>query len=150
MCEAKTLSRLWPLVQSSSNQRERWRAGELVLAIGGEGVVAEFLKKLPSTKGVAYEPEELEGYAKRMGQMKPLPKELLRAQLSSPNWWQRVIALRFFERKGDQSDLKAMKRLVNDAAGVNGEHWDAKMTVGKVAKNSVEYLDQSLKTDKSS
>lgn len=138
----KTITRLWPLVQSSSNQRERWRAGELVLAIGGDKVLDEFLKRLPTGADVTYEPEELEGYAKRMGQMIPLPVARLRALLGSDQWWQRVIALRFFERKGSSSDLPALQRITKDSTAVKGKHWDAGTTVGKIATSAAQSLRQ--------
>lgn len=138
----KTIVRLWPLVQSTINPRERWRAGELVLAIGGDKVLDEFLSRLPSKSDVAYEPEELEGYAKRMGQMVPLPVAKLRALLNSEQWWSRVIALNFFERKGNASDLSAVRKLTGDSTVVKGKHWEATMTVGKIATSAAEVLRQ--------
>src|SRR5690606_9589249 len=57
---------MWPLVQSSQNEmlpkRLRWRAGELVLTLGGPAIVSDFLARLPAGPGVEYEPEELGGY----------------------------------------------------------------------------------------
>ena len=101
----KAIPPMWPLVADAEKQRQRWRAGELVLTIGGSSVLSEFFAKLPSGGEVKYEPEELDGYAARMGQMTPLPTAVATAQLSSPNWWGRVIALNFFERKGTDADV---------------------------------------------
>ena len=101
----KAIPPMWPLVTDAEKQRQRWRAGELVLTIGGSNVLSEFFAKLPSGGEVKYEPEELDGYAARMGQMTPLPTAVATAQLSSPNWWGRVIALNFFERKGTDADV---------------------------------------------
>ena len=132
----EALPKLWPLVQQSSKekQRLRWRAGELVLAIGGSSVVGNFFAKLPADAG--YAPEELEGYATRMGQMTPLPTTTVRGQLNSGSWWNRVIALRFFERKGSKDDLKRMKSLAGDGAKVKGPRWGKLKTVGQVAKEA--------------
>ncbi len=135
---------LWPLVQNAKDQRLRWRAGELVLAIGGNDVVQDFFAKLPSSAGVEYAPEELEGYATRMSQMTPPPTDFLRTQLASPNWWNRVIALRYFERKGVPSDIAQMQPLTNDSAVVTGPHWADHSTVGTVATDAIKNLRQRL------
>ncbi len=127
---------MWPLVANAQDQRLRWRAGELVLAIGGSGIVEEFFAKLPGGD-VAYEPEELDGYASRMGQMTPLPSALAAAQLASPDWWDRVIALKFFQRKGGPADLARLQSLAADAAPVHGKNWAPETTVGKVAQEAM-------------
>jgi hypothetical protein len=140
----KAIPPMWPLVQDAQKQRLRWRAGELVLAIGGNAVLSEFFAKLPGGADVAYEPEELEGYALRMGQMAPLPTAIAGAQLASPDWWDRVIALHFFERKGSQSDVAVISRLLGDTTAVKGKNWDPGMTVGKVAKEALDGLRERL------
>ncbi|MEZ4288479.1 MAG: hypothetical protein R3A47_10110 [Polyangiales bacterium] len=105
------IPRLWPLVQATGctstpcsasaelAQRLRWRAGELVLAIGGATIVRDVLNRLPAARGVYYEPGELAGYAMRMSQMTPPPTSVMRAEFGSADWWKRVIALRFIERR---------------------------------------------------
>ena len=140
----KAIPPMWSLVQNAQNPRLRWRAGELVLAIGGNEVVAEFLGKLPRGRDIGYLPEELEGYATRMGQMNPLPRGTLREQLSSPDWWNRVLALTFFERKGGQSDIALLRRLVGDTTPVKGKGWEQGHTVGKSAKNAIAALSKRL------
>jgi hypothetical protein len=140
----KAIPAMWPLVQDAAKQRQRWRAGELVLAIGGSAVLAEFFSKLPTAADVAYEPEELEGYALRMGQMTPLPSAVATAQLSSPDWWDRVIALYFFERKGSDADAAQLSRLISDTTPVKGKHWNPGTTVGKVAKQALDGLRERL------
>jgi hypothetical protein len=136
----RALSAMWPLVQSAENQRLRWRAGELVLVIGGAAVLPEFFAKLPGGD-VSYEPEELDGYAGRMGQITPPPDDIARGQLASPDWWDRVIALRYFQRRGGQSnlarDLAALEPLTKDKAEVAGEHWEKGTTVGTVAQEAI-------------
>ena len=107
-----------------------------MLAIGGAGVVEEFFSRLPS--GGEYPPEELEGYATRMGQMSPLPTEQARRLLGSPNWYARVAALDFFERKGGQDDVKRLEAAKSDKAPVKGPRWDKTKTVGDVAEAAVE------------
>jgi hypothetical protein len=141
---AKAIPPMWPLVQDDKNQRLRWRAGELVLTLGGVAVLGEFFAKLPSGKGVQYEPEELDGYAQRMGQMTPLPTAVASGQLGSPDWWDRVIALRYFERKGTEQDAVALSKLLDDAATPTGKTWPAGSTVGTVAKQAVDGLRQRL------
>ena len=141
----KAIPPMWPLVQDKDDGRLRWRAGELILAIGGNGILAEFLAKLPGGEGVAYEPEELEGYATRMGQMTPLPTEIAKAQLASPDWWDQVLALKYFERKGTKSDVAAMQRLLKSNTRVAGKHWGKIKTVGKVAEQAIAGLRERLK-----
>lgn len=135
---------MWVLVSDAADGRLRWRASELVLALGGPAVIAEFFSKLPGGD-TEFAPEELEGYASRMGQMTPLPVEVLRAQLSSPNWWQRVIAIRFFERKGVAADVARLSKLAGDAAETRGKGWPKGQTVGKVAQAAVAALQDRLK-----
>ncbi len=135
---------MWPLVQDAKQQRLRWRAGELVLALGGPAVLAEFFAKLPSGPDVNYEPEELEGYALRLGQMTPLPRSVAQAQLSSPSWFGRVIALHVFARKGGAEDLPALEKLKGDATPVKGTHWPKNFTVGKVASQAIAGLRDRL------
>lgn len=140
----KAIAPMWPLVQDGEKQRQRWRAGELVLAIGGPTVLSEFFSKLPTGSDVKYEPEELEGYAARLGQMTPLPVSVAAAQLSSPNWWGRVIALCFFQRKGTDADIPMLSRLLSDNASVKGKNWESGTTVGKVAKQAIDGLRERL------
>jgi hypothetical protein len=144
---AEALPRLWPIVSNKDDWRLRWRVGEMVLSIGGAGVTTEFLTKLPAGADVTYAPEELAGYATRMGQLTPLPTDIMRAQLSSPDWWDRVIALRYFERKGTAADLPAMQALVADSTAVKGPEprsWEAGFTVGKVAEAAIGGLRERL------
>jgi hypothetical protein len=140
----KALASMWPLLQSE-DQRLRWRAGELILAIGGPGVLAEFFSKLPNTAGVAYEPEELDGYAQRMAQMSPPPKDSALAQLQSQNWWDNVIALDYFQRKGSEADAALLEPLTKNVTPVKGKRWDKGDTVGKVAERSIAGLRERLK-----
>jgi hypothetical protein len=79
-----------------------------------------------------------------MGQMTPLPTAVASSQLSSPDWWDRVIALHFFERKGNEADAVNMSRLLNDGTPVKGKRWESGMTVGKVAKQAVDGLRQRI------
>lgn len=141
----KAIPSLWPLVQDASQGRLRWRAGELVLAIGGAGVLSEFLAKLPASKDVTYEPEELEGYATRMGQMSPQPRDIAGAQLRSPNWWHQVIGLKYFERKGSGADTAKMQRLSGSKTATAGKKWGEAKTVGKVAEQAIAGLRDRLK-----
>ena len=140
----QALPSLWPLVQNAAEQRQRWRASEMLLAIGGSGIVSEFFSKLPTGRDVAYAPEELAGYAQRMAQMTPPPTDFVRAQLNSPQWWARVIALRYFERKGTLADVAQMERLKTDSAACTGPGWETGYTVGKVAESAIGALVERL------
>jgi hypothetical protein len=133
---------LWPLVTSTEDARLRWRAGELVLAIGGAVVVPDFFTRLPSNG--EYAPEELEGYATRLGQIAPAPLDTMRAQLASPNWYARVIALRFYERKGNADDVKRIEALREDKGSVKGPRWGKTKTVGDAATEAATAAKQRL------
>lgn len=144
---AEALPRLWPLVSNKTEWRMRWRVGEMVLAIGGAGVAVDFLAKLPTGSDATFAPEELAGYATRLGQLTPLPNDIMRAQLNSPDWWDRVIGLRYFERKGTLADIPAMQALVADTTAVKGPEprsWEAGYTVGKVAETAIAGLRERV------
>jgi hypothetical protein len=139
----KALASMWPLVQNGEDQRLRWRAGELVLAIGGNAVIDEFFTKL--APGSGFPPEELDGYAQRMAQMNPPPREAALAQLHSQDWWDNVVALDYFQRKGAEADIADMTPLTKNATPVKGKGWDKNDTVGKVAERAVAGLRERLK-----
>ncbi|MCA9601133.1 MAG: hypothetical protein R3A78_00450 [Polyangiales bacterium] len=143
----KAIDPMWPLVANGDDkeQRVRWRAGELVLSIGGSDVLPTFFAKLPGGN-TKYEPEELDGYATRMGDMTPPPRTVALEKLKSSAWYERVIALRFLEKRGLKEDLGAMKALSSDNAAVNGKAWKnfEWKTVGDVAKDSVEVAEGRL------
>ncbi|MFT5354455.1 MAG: hypothetical protein ACI9KE_001660 [Polyangiales bacterium] len=144
------IPRLWPLVENGDNEtnRQRWRAGELVLSLGGADVVTEFLSKLPSDSDADYLPQELEGYATQMSQMTPQPVEVIERQLSAREWYRRVIALNFIARRGTQADIAKMQRLVSDRTPVVGDGWEGREieTVGKVAEAAIAALRERLAT----
>ncbi len=150
------IPRLWPLVTrvgctsagcSSANRldkRLRWRAGELVLSLGGPAIIEQFSQRLPSASGIQYEPEELEGYATRMSQMTPPPTSTVTALLDSQLWWNRVVALRYLERRGGAAEIPAMTRLMSDEVDVSGKGW-AELNppvkkVGQVADAAIKAL----------
>ncbi len=150
------IPRLWPLVQrvgcaaasctasDKLDKRLRWRAGELVLSLGGPSMIEQFSARLPKVAGIQYEPEELEGYATRMSQMTPPPTSTVIKLLDSQEWWNRVVALRYLERRGGDSDVPAMKRLMSDEVGVAGQGWSELnppvKKVGQVAEAAIKAL----------
>ena len=76
--------------------------------------------------------------------MTPPPTSTVLALLDSQHWWNRVVGLRYLERRGGAADVPAMKRLVADTAEVAGEGWSelnppAKQ-VGDVAKAAIDAL----------
>jgi hypothetical protein len=143
--DPRAIPQMWTLVQDTKDQRLRWRAGELVLQIGGQGVLEEFLSKLPSDGDPEYEAAELEGYASRMGQMAPLPRDVALRLLDSPRWFDKIIALNFFQRKGTAADEAALQKLTGSSIPVKGKTWEKSDTVGVVAKEAVEGLRGRLK-----
>ena len=152
---ASAIPRMWPLLQTTSYendaQRLRWRAGEMILYIGGGNIIDEFFRRLPSDSGVKYEPEELEGFAQRLSQMSPAPTARMRRELRSDKWWNRVIALRYFERKGAESDLAALRRLTSDQTAVAGDAWRRlEITdVGDVAEKAIAAFRERLSGESS-
>ena len=81
--------------------------------------------------------------------MNPPPTRVVRGQLSSPHWYNRVVALRYFERKGEESDIVAMRRLLRDNDEVVGTGW-ARLeltTVGQVAEAATTALRERLSGD---
>jgi hypothetical protein len=160
----RAIPRLWGLVErpgctsescSSSDKlakRLRWRAGELVLSLGGPATIEPFSQRLPASAGIQYEPEELEGYATRMSQMTPPPTSTVITLLDSQQWWNRVVALRYLERRGGESDIPAMKRLMSDETKVLGEGWSELnppvTIVGQVADAAIRALGTREQGDK--
>ncbi len=160
----RAIPRLWPAVERPGctaascstadklTKRLRWRAGELVLSLGGPSMIEQFAQRLPSVTGIQYEPEELEGYATRMSQMTPPPTSTVMALLDSQQWWNRVVALRYLERRGGEADLSAMKRLMSDEGEVSGEGWSELnppvKKVGQVADAAIKALRTREQGDK--
>ncbi|MFW2388993.1 MAG: hypothetical protein ACN4G0_11690 [Polyangiales bacterium] len=158
------IPKLWPLVERAGcttascsdsdklTKRLRWRAGELLLSLGGPSTIVAFSERLPAAKGVQYEPEELEGYATRMSQMTPPPTSTVMALLNSQQWWNRVVALRYLERRGGEADVPAMKRLMSDDAAVAGQGWSELnppvKKVGQVADAAIKALRTREQGDK--
>ena len=144
------IPQMWGLVANGDNEdlpkRLRWRAGELVLAIGGNDIVSQFFTRLPTNNDAEFEPEELEGYATKMSTMTPQPVAFLERQLRSNNWFARVIALRFIERRGTEADIPKMQRLVRDSTATVGDGWSGRElpTVGKVAEAAIAALRERL------
>ena len=147
---AAALPRLWPVLENEDNdmikKRLRWRAGELILAIGGQNIVQEFFRRLPSASGVEYAPEELAGYAGRMSQMTPQPVQVVERQLSGSHWYDRVIALRFIERRGSLADVSKLQRLTGEQTACVGPEWGQREipTVGAVATQAIANLRERL------
>ncbi|MCA9580419.1 MAG: hypothetical protein KC416_01415 [Myxococcales bacterium] len=141
----RAIPHLWPLVQSSTEQRLRWRASELVLAIGGPEVLSQFLTRLPAK--AEFEPAELNGYATRMSDMTgDTPRRTALQKLGSGQWWEKVIALRYLEKKGKKDDVARMKKLTTDKAPTQGKQWDGQglKTVGDVAEDAVKAIEARL------
>lgn len=125
------LPRLWTVFAETTDWRVRWRVGSLILTVGGADVVQEFFNRLDDD---AYAREELYGYGERISQMRPPPTDFINGQLRSPSWFDRIIALYFWEKKATADDIPRISALATDSAATNGEHWEDQDTVGKVAE----------------
>lgn len=125
------IRRLWPVFSETEDWRVRWRVGSLILTLGGADVVQEFFTRLSAE---AFAREELHGYGERLSQIRPPPTDYINGQLRSESWHDRCIALYFWERRAEQSDLASITALVGDTTATNGEHWEDQDTVGKVAQ----------------
>jgi hypothetical protein len=79
-----------------------------------------------------------------MSQMTPQPTSTVLTLLNSQQWWNRVVALRYLERRGGEADVPAMKRLMSDEDQVAGEGWSELnppvKTVGDVADAATKAL----------
>lgn len=138
------IPRLWPLMESpETDSRTRWRAGELILSIGGPEVIGEFLRRLPS-ENATYDAGELTGYATQLSQMTPPPTRTVMAQLSSPDWFKRVIAIRYVQRRGTETDIARLQSMTGDSAALAGENWGEQENVGDVAENAIAAMRERL------
>jgi hypothetical protein len=152
---ADAIAPMWGLVQSNVNEelpkRLRWRAGELVLRLGGPAIVDEFLAKLPAGPSVEYEPEELAGYAARMGAMSEPPTTSMRAASRGGAWARSVIAARYLAERGEASDRVLLQQLAGSRLALVGKGWDrldpAQQTVGDVARAALAKLEKRLSGD---
>lgn len=150
------IPKMWPLIQTSSTEeiskRLRWRAGELVLVLGGSSILNEFLSKLPQGPRVEYEPEELEGYAARLSMASDPPDDAIRQiARGGGNWVRLVIAAYYLERRGEEEDKALLQRLATNRTATVGDGWSerepALRTVGDVATAALARLDERLKGD---
>ena len=87
-----------------------------------------------------------------MSQMTPPPTSTVIVLLKSPQWWNRVVALRYLERRGGEADVPAMQQLMSDDGAVTGQGWSelnpAVKTVGQVADAAVKALRTREQGDK--
>lgn len=125
------LPRLWSTFDSTEEWRLRWTVGKLILTLGGNDVVQDFFNRLDDS---SYAREELFNYGERISQMRPPPTDFINTQLASRNWYDRVIALYFWEKRATADDLPRITALESDAAATSGPNWGDQTTVGKVAQ----------------
>ncbi len=142
------LTHLWPLIElaatTAAETRERGMATDVGLIISGPEGVSEVLSRLPSDRSPYYSSQELNGYGLAIAQMNPAPMELMRGLLGSPNWWIRIVALRFLQHGGSEEDIARMEGLASDSAATNGPDWLQLNTVGKVSEHALEQLRTRL------
>jgi len=136
------LPQLWPLLKGSKDPKLRWHTGELVLSVGGPAELQKFFTTLPSGNDASYLPEELDGYASRIGQMKPLPDDEMRTRLRAGPWFAQVIALKFFERKGTTRDAADIEALVKATTKPVGPGWSKDDTIGAMASQTLKELQK--------
>jgi hypothetical protein len=143
------LARLWPVFQQTEDDdwRIRWRVGSLILTLGGADVVQRFFNTLDEGR---YAREELYGYGERLSQVRPPPTDLVNAQLRSEDWYDRAIALYFWEKRAEESDLPRITALEGDRAETQGEHWEDQDTIGEVAEAVASAVRERLGGDEGS
>lgn len=124
------IPRLWPVFDETEDIRLRRRVGALILALGGDAVVQEFFNHLTDE---SYEQAELHNYGQHISQMRPPPTDFINTQLRSEQWFDRVIALYFWQWRATAADLSHITGLEQDAAATAGTDWRDQDTVGKVA-----------------
>ncbi len=137
------LPRMWPLFASSADEKLRWHVGELILSVGGPESLTRFFRTLSPAS--SYSPEELDGYAARISQMKPLPVATMQQHLSDASWPAQIVSLRFFERHGPKADLAAIAALTGVTTPVRGQGWEEGATVGSEASQAKAVLEANAK-----
>ncbi len=129
------IPRLWPVFDATEDVRLRRRVGALIRALGGPSVVQEFFNHLTDE---SYEQAELHNYGQHISQMRPPPTDFINTQLASPQWFDRVIALYFWQYRATAADMTRITGLEQDAAATVGAatptDWRDQNTVGKVAQ----------------
>ena len=144
----EAIPQLWPMATNPSSEgtawRQRWRVGSLILTLGGPAIVQEWFGRLPTGPTVVYAREELHGYADRLAAMSPRPDAIVAAQLASPDWWDRAIALYYYERNGTEADLARVQALAGDATPTRGEHWLQHDTIGHIATDVVTAIRERM------
>lgn len=125
------LPRLWTAYDEAGDWVFRYRIGTVILSLGGAAVVQQFFQHLQAEE---YAQEELYNYGERLAALSPPPTEFINAQLQSEEWFDRVIALYFWERRAQEGDVARITALEGDEAATQGEHWEDQNTVGKVAE----------------
>jgi hypothetical protein len=76
--------------------------------------------------------------------MRPPPTEFINQQLGSTDWFDRIIALYFYEKRATAEDIPRITALAHDSAEVHGEHWETQNTVGKVAEAVARTVQERL------
>lgn len=124
------LPRLWPVFDATEDWRMRSVVGRLILTLGGNDVVQQFFEKLNDAE---YAQEELYNYGERLSQMRPPPTDFVNTQLRSAQWFDRAIALYFWEKRATAEDIARITALEGDTARTAGANWRDQDTLGKVA-----------------
>jgi hypothetical protein len=136
----------------------RWKLGEAILKLGGQGTLAEFMQHLsaPRPSGFpGYTFSELNGEAQALGDLTPPPREALRAYVTpTNNVHVRVLAMLFLGIKGEARDLATLQQYTSETATtIPGEGWDAVVppltNIGALASRAREGLQNALRTAQS-
>lgn len=136
----------------------RWKLGEAILKLGGQGTLAEFMQHLsaPRPSGFAgYTFSELNGEAQALGDLTPPPRDALRAYVTPTNNVNvRVLAMLFLGIKGEARDVATLQQYASETAtAVPGEGWGdftpPLTNVGAVAARARDGLQNALRTAQS-
>jgi hypothetical protein len=130
---------LLTLASERTHSKLRHKATKLVLDIGGARAFPLLLRSMPRAWNARYGKDELEVYSERIAQFPPEPALLmmLGEKLHSSFWYNRVLALHYFARRGSFDDIWRMRQHVEDTLLITGDGWPRGYTVGQEAEACV-------------
>jgi hypothetical protein len=130
---------LLTLASERTHSKIRHRATELVLDIGGARVFPLLLRTMPRAWNARYAKDEIEAYSERIARFPPEPAllMLMGEKLHSSFWYNRVLALHYFARRGSFEDIWRLRQHLDDTLLITGEGWPRGYTVGQEAEAAV-------------
>lgn len=130
---------LLTLASERPHSKLRHKATELVLDIGGARAFPLLLRTMPRAWNARYGKDEIEAYSARIAHFDPEPAllMLMGEKLHSSFWYNRVLALHYFARRGSFEDIWRLRQHITDTLLITGEGWPRAYTVGQEAEACV-------------